>query len=181
MDLVDLIFEKRFIGQEFLTWLWYKSEERGGSVYVPGKGDIQVIFERHMLLEYGEGESNESLICRGLQTELQEARTGLQMGKKVEQARIRLGYGDYEWSFSLRAGLLEFRNMRTPKTMTSAEETDDQLGAEGKILEKIGLVEEAVRTVHDLFRMFLRVRVGPEWEDKELAKVRDWVHKRPLP
>jgi tetratricopeptide (TPR) repeat protein len=28
--------EKRFLGQEFLAWLWYKSEERGGYVEVPG-------------------------------------------------------------------------------------------------------------------------------------------------
>ena len=40
MDLVDLIHEKRFLGQEFLAWLWYKSEERGGSVEVPGRGDV---------------------------------------------------------------------------------------------------------------------------------------------
>ncbi len=38
MDLVDLIAEKRFLGQEFLTWLWWKSEERGGSVSLPGPG-----------------------------------------------------------------------------------------------------------------------------------------------
>ena len=92
MDLVDLIVEKRFLGQEFLTWLWWKSEERGGSVAMPGEGDITVVFEKHMLLEYGEGESNEKCICSGLQTELQEARTGLKMGKKLEQARVITSY-----------------------------------------------------------------------------------------
>ena len=50
MDLVDLIAEKRFLGQEFLTWLWWKSEERGGSVEVAGRGDVGVVFEKHMLL-----------------------------------------------------------------------------------------------------------------------------------
>ena len=40
MDLVDLIAEKRFLGQEFLTWLWWKSEERGGTVEVTGRGDL---------------------------------------------------------------------------------------------------------------------------------------------
>ena len=39
MDLVDLIEEKKFLGQEFLAWLWYKSEERGGAVDIPGTGD----------------------------------------------------------------------------------------------------------------------------------------------
>jgi hypothetical protein len=79
MDLVDIISGKKFLGQEFLTWLWYKSEERGGAVMLPGIGDIQVVFEKHMLLESGAGESLEKLICKGLQTELQEARTGLLM------------------------------------------------------------------------------------------------------
>ena len=51
MDLVDLIQEKKFLGQEFLAWLWYKSEERGGTVELPGIGDILVVFEKHMLLE----------------------------------------------------------------------------------------------------------------------------------
>ena len=62
MDLVDLITEKRFLGQEFLTWLWYKSEECGGAVAVPGRGDVSVTFEKHMLLEYGEGQEQEKAL-----------------------------------------------------------------------------------------------------------------------
>jgi type IV pilus assembly protein PilQ len=50
-------------------------------VALPGRGDITVVFERHMLLEQGEGEQSEKLICRGLQTELIEARSGLALGK----------------------------------------------------------------------------------------------------
>ena len=94
MDLVDLIQEKRFLGQEFLAWLWYKSEERGGSIEVPGRGDVLVVFEKHMLLEYGEGDASEKVICRGLQTELKEARAGLSLAKKPEQARLRLSWND---------------------------------------------------------------------------------------
>jgi hypothetical protein len=176
MDLVDLIAEKRFLGQEFMTWLWYKSEERGGTVYLPGTGDIQVVFEKHMLLESGEGEAHEKLICRGLQTELQEARTGLQMGKKPEQARIRLVREDYEWNFTLTAAMLEFRNIKVPKTMTPSEEESGPGAFEARILERAGMMEEAVRTILELFRLFLQTRVGPGWE-QELARVRQWVHK----
>jgi recombination associated protein RdgC len=61
MDLVDIISEKKFLGQEFLTWLWYKSEERGGAILLPEEGDILVVFEKHMLLESGDGESLEYL------------------------------------------------------------------------------------------------------------------------
>ena len=176
MDLVDLIAEKRFLGQEFMTWLWFKSEERGGTVYLPGAGDIQVVFEKHMLLESGEGESHEKLICRGLQTELQEARTGLQVGKKLEQARIHLVRGEYEWNFTLTAAMLEFRNLKVPKTMTPSEEESGPDAFEARVLERVAMIEEAVQTVLELFRLFLDIRIGPDWE-QELVRVRQWVHK----
>ncbi len=176
MDLVDLIEEKRFIGQEFLTWLWWKSEERGGVVSIPGEGDVVVVFEKHMLLEYGEGENNESLICRGLQTELQEARTGLVMGKKLEQARIQLTHQDYEWNFTLAAALMEFRNVKLPKTGGESGNDDNPEEREGMILERIFLFEELTRLVLDLFRVFLKVRISDSWRD-ELLKIREWVNK----
>jgi recombination associated protein RdgC len=176
MDLVDLIAEKRFIGQEFLTWLWWKSEERGGVVALPDEGDIVVVFEKHMLLEYGEGDNNESLICRGLQTELQEARTGLVMGKKLEQARIQLVYNDYEWNFTMAAALMEFRNVKLPKTGAESGNDNNPEEREGMVLERIFLFEELIRLVLDLFRVFLTVRVGDDWRD-ELLKIREWVNK----
>lgn len=181
MDLVDLIAEKRFIGQEFLTWLWWKSEERGGSVALTGSkdfsGDITVVFEKHLLLEYGEGESSEKCICSGLQSELKEGRTGLIMGKKLEQARIQLAHGDYEWNFTMAAAVMEFRNVKLPKTGAAQDGGDSPEETEGRILERIFLFEELVRLVQSLFRMFLEVRVDQGWKD-ELVKIRRWVHTK---
>jgi len=175
MDLVDIISEKKFIGQEFLTWLWWKSEERGGSISLPEQGDIIVVFEKHMLLEYGEGQSNEKLICRGLQTELKEARTGISIGKKLEQARIRIEENELEWSFTLAAGLMEFRNVKLPKTAALDENIEDkEKESEGLILERIFLFEELIRIVNGLFKLFLDVRLGSYWQ-QEIQKIKGWV------
>jgi len=174
MDLVDIIAEKRFLGQEFLTWLWCKSEERSGAIDLPGIGDISVAFEKHLLLEYGEGESHEKVICQGLQAELNEARTGLRMGKKLEQARIVLGRGEYEWIMTIKASMFDFKSVKTPKTMASTEDSDDPAAVEGKILEKIGLYEQALQLVDELFRLYLTVRLSTGWET-ELARLRAWI------
>jgi hypothetical protein len=177
MDLVDLITEKRFLGQEFLTWLWYKSEERGGSIELPGEGDITVVFEKHMLLESGEGESSEKIVCTGLQAELQEARTGLQMGKKLEQARIVIGHNNYEYSFTMAASLMEYRNVRLPKTETTTQPYEENREeVEGMVLERMYLFEQLVRLINSMFRLFLERRLGPEWQ-AELLKMRAWVAK----
>lgn len=175
MDLVDLIHEKRFLGQEFLAWLWYKSEERGGSVEVPGRGDVLVVFEKHMLLEYGEGDASEKVICRGLQTELREARAGLGLAKKPEQARVRLAWGDYEFSVTLAAAIFEFRNVRLPKTAGSEEDDGRAESLEGRILERIALFEQLTRLVDDLFRMYINVRASQLWNE-ELVKIRAWIN-----
>ena len=174
MDLVDLIEEKRFLGQEFLAWLWFKSEERGGSIELPERGDILVVFEKHMLLEYGEGPESEKLICRGLQTELREARAGLALGKKPEQARIRIGSDDFEFGITLTAATMEFRSVRLPKT-AGTEDGDDSEGFEGQALERISLFEEAIDLVNELFRLFINIRTSADWTD-ELIKLRTWVH-----
>ena len=177
MDLVDLITEKRFVGQEFLTWLWWKSEERGGSVELEGQGDIIVVFEKHMLLEYGEADYNERLVCSGLQTELKEARTGLRTGKKLEQARLQLIKDEKEYNLTLGASFFEFRNVRLPKTEgadSASENSDAEL--EGAVLERIYLFEELVKIVNDLLRMYVEVRTSDNWPE-ELARVRTWVHK----
>ena len=175
MDLIELIEEKRFIGQEFLTWLWWKSEERGGSVALDGYGDILVVLEKHMLLESGEGENAERLICSGLQTELKEARTGLSLGKSLEQARILITHDAYEYNFTMTGSTMDFRSVRLPKT-AAAEDKPDNRGEEleGMMLERIFLFETLVRLVHELFRMFLKIRVSDDWPE-EAEKIRAWI------
>ncbi len=175
MDLVDLIQEKRFLGQEFLAWLWYKSEERGGNVALPEIGDILVVFEKHMLLEFGEGEASEKVICRGLQTELKEAREGLRLAKKPEQARIRIARGDNEFGVTLTAAVMEFRNVRLPKT-AGTEDGDDADSIEGQILERIALIEELTNLIGELFRMFITIRAAEERWKEELVKIREWIN-----
>lgn len=176
MDLVDLIAEKRFIGQEFLTWLWFKSEQRSGFIEVAGMGDIGLIFEKHLLLESGEGESFEKIVCQGLQAELREGRTGLKMGKKLEQARLRLTRGEYEWLLTLKGSLLEYRSVKLPRTVEGVDEGDDPLAVEGRILDRIGLLETVVGTIDELFRIFLELRTGSDWPEERQALAK-WIDR----
>ena len=175
MDLVDLMTEKAFLGQEFLTWLWYKSEERGSAIRLENSGiDVELVFEKHILLESGEGESYEKMICQGLQAELKEARTGLAMGKKIEQARLLLTRDSYEYHLTLKGSLFEFRSVKLPKTMAGEEEGNDPGAVEGKILDRIALYEVCLRTMDELFGMFLARRAGDDWP-QEVDRLTQWI------
>ena len=84
--------------------------------------------------------------------------------------------GEYEYHLTLTGTLFEYRNVRLPKTLTPGEESSDRIAQEGKILEKLGMAEEAMRTIDGLFRMFLKIRVSDDWP-VELAQMRAWVLK----
>lgn len=172
MDLLDLIEEKRFLGQEFLIWLWFRSETQGGNIELPGRGWIPVAFEQHMLLEYGEGPECEKLVCRGLMTELKEARAALALGKRPQQARIKLGGEEQEYSFTLSAATFEFRSMKLPAT--AGNDGDDRAGLEGQILERIALLEEGMELLLGLYRLFITLRISDAW-NKELVQLRQWI------
>ncbi|MFZ5773241.1 MAG: hypothetical protein ACOY4W_17610, partial [Thermodesulfobacteriota bacterium] len=57
------------------------------------------------------------------------------------------------------------------------EEGDTAEAIEGRLLDRIGMLETATRTIDELFRVFLAIRTSPAaWQD-ELARLRAWIRK----
>ncbi len=73
----------------------------------------------------------------------------------------------------MAAALMEFRNVKLPKT-AGPDNANDPEEQEGMVLERIFLFEELVRIVLSLFRVFLKMRVSDQWRE-ELLKMREWV------
>jgi recombination associated protein RdgC len=45
----------------------------------------------------------------------------------------------------------------------------------GNLLERIYLIENAVKTMDKLFESFLRIRYLPQWEERELKLMAKWL------
>lgn len=176
MDLAALISAKRFLGQEFLAWLWFKSDTSGGALSTVTFGEVELSFMHHMQMEAGEGEFQEKVTCRGLKSQLQEARAGLFLGKKPEQVRMKVVIEGREWYCTLSGGLFEFRNVKIPKNLSLMDGAMDRSAAEGDMLLRLDALEEISRLVNELFALFLRVRTSGDW-DKEIRAIRDWITK----
>ncbi len=161
-------------GREFLTWLWFKSEERGGSIMIPGRGDVEVIFLQKIVLESGEGEYSETVACRGLHADLEEGKSALRKGKKVTEARIQLGAGDEKFEFTFKADSFSFQSLRLPVPTDTEEEDRD-----GKILERVYLAEVAMKTMESLFALFLETRLSPKWDSEEAQFIKRWLAAQP--
>jgi recombination associated protein RdgC len=163
------------LGREFLTWLWYKSEERGGAVQVSGAADVEISFTRRLALESGGGEYSESIVCQGLHAELKEGKAAIQEGKKVKEARVQLGIGPEKFEFTLKGDSFHFQTLRFPAGLEQAEEEENDKG--GRVLERIYLMEKAVKTTDQLFNTFLKRRLSPQWSSEEIPRIRKWLAK----
>lgn len=157
------------LGRDFLTWLWFKSEQRNGTITLEGE-DIELIFLRRIILESGTGEYTETVSCQGLHSEMAEGKAALRGGKKIKEAHIRLGRENSECEFSFKADTFEIRSLKMPQTVARDEEIDQ----DGRTLERIYHLEKVTETIDRLFEVFLRQRFSGSW-NQELTKMRKWV------
>ncbi len=160
-------------GREFLTWLWFKSEERGGTVMIPGLGDTGVTFLRRIVLESGDGDYSETVSCRGLHADMKEGKEALRQGKKIKEARIKLARDTEDWEFTLKADCFQFQSMKLP----SPPDEEEEGNADGRTLERIYLVERATDIMDRLYTLFHTVRQSPGWTAEELPRMEKWLSR----
>jgi hypothetical protein len=177
MDFIDILRHKAFLGREFLTWLWFKSDSSGGRIDIPGKRFVEVLFLDRMTLDLSEVDTPQTVTLRGEHSELREGLAALREGKKIEEARITLRGGDNDYTMVLKATWFSFGSFRTPPVVP-ADPADGETAQEGALLEKISLIEDGMSIVDDLFEYFLRLRVSDSWDTLELPTLRKWIASR---
>lgn len=169
MNLFDSINQTRFLGKEFLTWLWYRSELQGGSFTVGAEDNVTLWFDDKIVLELAFDNVREVNTIRGENpTGTEEAKAALRMGKKVAVAKLGMSKASRDWSFSLNGEELAMSGVKVPALL--AAEEDEQ------VLERLTLLEELEVAVDDLYRQFMTLRTDLTAWKTELKAIQTWVH-----
>lgn len=162
------------IGREFLTWLWFKSEERNGRIALPNKEEIELHFLKRVALEAGEGEYSQGVVCHGIHAELKEGKEAIRQGKKVKEAGMKMTRDKSEWEFTLKADSLDFQSLKMPQTDWQETAEDPS----GGLLERIYLIENAAKTMDALYEFFLKIRFAASWKEKEIPLLNKWLKEK---
>jgi DNA recombination-dependent growth factor C len=171
-DSHDAFFEGRFLGYEFLTWLWFFSEEADGRIRLDDGREAEIhLAERLSLSNPDDG--NERVICTTQASDLHEARTGLRHGKLVEEAQLYIKLGENEYFLRLDTNLWAIRSLRTPKQMGDQAEED----LDGRFLEKMYFLEEVFACLDALFGHFLSLRLNSQWDAKTKPLLKRWFNE----
>ncbi len=172
MQLLDKARETEFLGNEFLVWLWFRSETDRGLFDLGEKGTAELWFDGKITLQSETERGVETITCAGKTPNMKEARFALAEDKRIIQAAIKLDIGDNQWSFILDSTWMNFKSFKSPKVIQDREEDPD-----GGFYEKIFLIEEAVSVMDEIYQFFIRLRVSPEWETEEHPALVKWIRE----
>ena len=160
------------LGQEFLTWLWFRSSI--GGIFNDKSGrPFSVNMEQRIVVQGGEGDHLETASVSGLDSELREARMGLTTGKKVTRALLRLERGHEEWQVTMKASDFSLGSLKTPKIEKSA---DGDVDPDALLLEKLYLVESCLELIDVLYAAFLQLRLDVAAWKEEVKGLRQWMY-----
>ncbi len=166
-EAVDLPEEAPF-GLEFLTWLWFNWEVKGGT-FLSQIGEPCSYMLEGPVTFYNEGKGAHNVVLsNGLPLQGREAGAALRCGKKVSKVKFNLADSEKAWSASIDAGL-SIRSLKLPK---------DKAGPQLTFQERMELIDKFVNTLLHIYTIFLDVRRDDDaWEKTEL-EMREWVRKR---
>ena len=157
------------LGQEFLTWLWYRCEEQPGA-FRDAKGQaFQVTMEQRMAVQGGEGGALETATVAGALSQLREARLGLRTGKKVTRAQVHIEADGLDWQFNLKAEDLSLSGFRAPSI-----DQDHNGDPDAFFLEKTYLMETGLEKLDAAYAQFLTLRLSSAWAQETQAIAR-WM------
>jgi hypothetical protein len=173
MDLVDRLWNYRFLGREFLNWLWFKSEvSLDGVITLPQQEPITIAVGDKMMLESGDGEYRESLVTQGSHSDHQEARLGLKQGKTPEEVQLKISRDRMEWQLTLKATTFEVKALKSNASVPSESEEDE----EARFFDQMTQIEEVCDILDGLFAAFLQLRMKPDWQNQVLPQLREWIN-----
>ncbi len=172
MDFVDRLNATGFLGKEFLTWLWYKSDAQEGLMTVGPEALSAEVWMTDRIVLSGAGQGAERVAVRTEDPTLSlEARTALAQGKKVEQARLRIISGQREWSATIKGETLAVSSIKIPALLTKEE--DD------KLRERFMLLDQIDEMLEFLFKSFAELRWDTEKWGAEREAMKVWIAAGP--
>ena len=173
LDVAIAYDRYRFLGNEFLTWLWYTLENRSAQLAEIDADLSALEIGNRMVLENSRSEGLETITIKGDDAGLEEGLLALKKGALVTEMNLLYRSGDNTWQFNLKGESLNISSFKTPET--AGNETKEDI--EGAVLEKIFLYEKVVRFVEGAFRYFVRLRISENWDKKIITQMRPWINK----
>jgi recombination associated protein RdgC len=159
-------------GRDFLTWLWYFSEqEGGGTLEVKPYGEFAFYIQGPLTFAAAAETRGavENTVKNGNPLRAAEAKTALTVGKKLKKAKFVLERGNDAWTGTIDADLFAFSGLSLPE--------GEEMDADSVFAERITNLEIFRAVLAAYFKVFAETLLSDRWGEEE-NKIRRWVDER---
>ncbi|WP_319522728.1 hypothetical protein [uncultured Desulfosarcina sp.] len=171
LDVAVAYNRYKFIGHEFLTWLWFTIESDPAFLRKADETLTSLTIGNRIVLENTINDASEIVTIKGDDAGLEEGQLSLRKGAVVVEINLSYKTENQDWKFTLKGENLSFSGLKVPET--GPIETGDDI--DGMVLEKIYLYEKALQLIRRLFYLFLQLRSTVQWKDDILPKMKKWI------
>jgi hypothetical protein len=171
LDVAVAYNRYKFIGNEFLTWLWFIIETNQPFFKTVDETITSINLGNRMVLENSINDASEIITIKGDDAGLEEGLLSLRKGAVVVEMNISFKTENQEWKFTLKGESLSFSGLKVPET--GPVETKDDI--EGIVLEKAYLYEKAIDLVTNLYYSYLKLRCTDQWNKTTVQEIKNWL------
>ena len=199
MQLVDRIEKRRFVGREFLLWLWFESELFDATLSTQQHGSFGLWLEKRLTLSADKQSTRITAPSPGLGREAKEA---LLAGQLPESAGLRITWRDDETGFAFKAEQLAIAGLKLHTVVDQAPVDRDDLVEQLKgkrvgrvaqkskpdeddssyeeFYERMQLTQEFESLLEALYGEFLALRLSELWVREVVPRLRAWARGEPV-
>jgi len=172
LDISFAYSRYKFLGNEFLTWLWFIVENDMERLQKIEKDLVYLNIGNRIVLENKINDAVETITILGDDAGLEEGIISLGKGAVVTEINLLYKSGNNEWRFTIKGESMNISNLKIPETaiVESSEEV------EGMVLEKAYLYEKATELIDNLFNEFIKLRVSGKWTESIVPNIRKWIY-----
>ncbi|HSM49734.1 MAG TPA: hypothetical protein VK872_18075 [Draconibacterium sp.] len=160
-----------FIGNEFLTWLWFMIDTHPSFFNTVDKALTSLDIGNRIVLENRDNDNREIITIKGDDAGLEEGFLSLKKGALVIEINLSFKADQQEWTFTLKGNCLGFSALKVPPTGPVANKED----IEGALLEKIYLYDRTFGLIDGVFLFYLKQRVSPQWRNEIVPEMKNWI------
>lgn len=171
LDIAVSYNRYKFLGYEFLTWLWFIMENQQDILKESDKELVSLDIGNRIVLENNKNDTTESVTIKGDKAGLEEGILSLQKGAVVTELNLVYKAGNNEWRFNIKGESLNISSLKTPET--GPVETKEDV--EAALLEKVYLYERIFVLINNLYKHFISLRVTGRWEKDVVPSIRKWI------
>ena len=171
LDIAVAYNRYKFLGNQFLTWLWFmiETDQKQLRRYDPDLVSLNI--GSRLVLENTHNNGKETITIKGEDANFEEGLLALTKGAVVTEVYLSYKSGAQHWQFGLKGESLNISNLKLPET--GPVETPEDL--EGVVMEKAYFLEKVTGLINTLFSHFVKLRVSNKWRNQTLSQIRKWA------